>query len=170
MKQITIGFSRASTKFPIFSWLIMLTQKTPYSHVYLKYTNDYADRVIYYQASHTLVNYMNESTFLGQEKVVEEYTFNVSNDAFKAVLQFAIDNAGKPYGTLSIIGLAVVQVAMLFGIKMHNPLKEAGGTWICDQLIAQLLVSSANVKLLMPLDDMTPADTYALVKTLPKNL
>lgn len=170
MKQITIGFSKASTKFPIFSWLIMLTQKTPYSHVYLKYTNDYADRVVYYQASHTLVNYMNEPTFLGQEKVVEEYTFNISNDSFKAVLQFAIDNAGKPYGTLSIIGLAMVQIAMLFGIRMHNPLKKAGETWICDQLIAQLLASCENVKLPMPLDDMTPADMNAFVKTLPKDL
>src|SRR5579863_6594779 len=48
MKQITIGFSRSSTSFPIFSWLIMLVQKTPYSHVYLKYQDDFLGQPMYF--------------------------------------------------------------------------------------------------------------------------
>ena len=170
MKQITVGFSRASTKFPIFSWLIMAVQRTPYSHAYLKYQDVNLNRTVVYQASHTLVNYMSEATFLAQETVVQEFTFNVSDAAFLAMQQFAVDNAGKPYGVLEIIGLGLVELALAVGIKMHNPLKEAGSTWICDQLVAALLSNCANVKLPMPLDDMTPKDVYTLVSSLPQNL
>ena len=74
MKQITIGFSRASSSFPIFSWAIMAAQRTNYSHVYLKYIDPTLNIITYFQASHTLVNYMSEATFLAQETVVKEFT------------------------------------------------------------------------------------------------
>ena len=170
MKNITIGFSKACTKFPIFSWLILLTQKTPYSHVYLKYKDDNLQRTVYFQASHTLVNYMGESTFLAQETVVQEFNFIISDNSFLSVQQFAIDNAGKPYGTLEICGLALVQIASLFGIKMQNPFKDAGTSWICDQLQAALLETCENVSLPMPLNEMKPKDMYNLVSSLPTNL
>ena len=125
MKQITIGFSRACTKFPIFSWAIMTVQKTPYSHVYLKYQNEYLNETVYYQASHTLVNYMGETTFLAQELPVKEFTFNISDASFLAVQQFAIANAGKPYGIMDICCLAFVNLALLFGLKIQNPFKDA---------------------------------------------
>ena len=118
MKQFTIGFSKACTKFPIFSWLILWALKTPYSHVYLKYQDDYLNRTVYYQASHTLVNYMGESTFLSQETVIQEFTFNVSDANFLAMKQFAVDNAGKPYGILEIVGLAYVLLCAKVGIKV----------------------------------------------------
>jgi hypothetical protein len=170
MRQITIGFSRACTTFPIFSWLIMLVQKTPYSHVYLKYEDAYLGQPMYYQASHTLVNYMSESVFLAQETVVKEFTFNISDEAFKAGLLFAANQSGKPYGVMEICGLTLVEAAALFGIKIQNPFKDAGATWICDQLQAALLQQCDNVQLPVPLNDMTPKDMYSLVSSLPANL
>lgn len=167
MKQITIGFSRASTSFPIFSWLIMAVQKTPYSHCYLKYQDEYLGQTMYYQASHTLVNYMSAEVFLAQETVVQEFNFQVSDASYKAIMQFAANQAGKPYGVKEIFGLAVVELALAVGIKMQNPFKEAGTTWICDQLIASLVQSCEGVTLPMPLDNMTPKDMFALVSTLP---
>jgi hypothetical protein len=170
MKQITIGFSKACTTLPIFSWLIMWALKTPYSHVYLKYTDDYTSRVVYYQASHTLVNYMGQSTFLGQETPIQEFTFNISDANFKSIQQFAIDNAGKPYGVLEIFGLACVLICAKVGLKVDNPFKDAGTTWICDQLVAGILNECDGVNLPVSLDDMTPLDAFNLVKTLPTNL
>jgi hypothetical protein len=170
MKQITIGFSKANTSFPIFSWLILWALKTPYSHVYLKYHDDYTSRVVYYQASHTLVNYMGQATFLSQETVIQEFVFNVSDANFLAIQQFAIDNAGKPYGVLEIIGLAMVIACAKVGIKVNNPFKDAGSTWICDQLVAGILNSCDGVNLPVGLNNMTPLDAFNLVKTLPTNL
>jgi hypothetical protein len=170
MKQITIGFSRASTTFPIFSWLIMAVQKTNYSHVYLKYQDEFLGQTMYYQASHTLVNSMSAAVFLAQETVVQEFTFNVSDASFKQCLQFAANQAGKPYGTKEIIGLAYCELALIVDQKVNNPFKEAGETWICDQLIAALLETCENVVLPMPLDNMIPKDMFALVSTLPATL
>jgi hypothetical protein len=170
MKQLTIGFSRASTSFPIFSWLIMLVQKTPYSHVYLKYDDEYLGQTMIFQASHTLVNSMSESVFLSQETVVQEFVFNVSDESFLATMKNAANQAGKPYGVMEILGLAVVEIGLFFGKKWQNPVKDAGTTWVCDQLIAYLLSLCENVKLTEPLNDMTPKDVYNLVSTLPQNL
>ena len=170
MKQITVGFSRASTAFPVFSWLIMAVQKTPYSHCYLKYQDEYLGQTMYYQASHTLVNSMSAAVFLAQETVVQEFTFYVSDASFKACMLFAANQAGKPYGVKEILGLSLVETATLFGIKMQNPFMEAGSTWICDQLIASMIQTCENVKLPMALDDMTPKDMFALVSTLPTTL
>lgn len=170
MKQITIGFSRASTAFPIFSWLIMAVQKTPYSHAYLKYTDEYLGQTMYYQASHSLVNYMSAATFLAQETVVQEFDFQVSDESFLAIMKFGADQAGKPYGTLEILGLALVEIAMLFGIKMNNPVRDEGTTFICDQLVAALLENCEGVVLPDKIDNMMPKDVFNMVKNLPKNL
>lgn len=170
MKQITIGFSRACTTFPIFSWLIMLAQRTPYSHVYLKYQDEYLGQLLYFQASHTLVNYMSQPVFLAQETIVKEFTFNISDATFLSTLQFAANQAGKPYGVLEICGLALVEFGSFIGIKIMNPFKDAGSTWICDQLVAAILSNCENVKLPMPLDQMAPKDVFNLVSSLPTDL
>ena len=170
MKQITIGFSRACTTLPIFSWAIMACERTSYSHVYLKYQDDYLGQTMYYQASHTLVNSMSESVFLAQELPVYEFTFNVSDTSFLKIMQFAANQAGKPYGVLEICWLALVELASAIGIKIQNPLKEAGSTWVCSELIASLLNQCENISLPTDLNDMTPVEMYNLVKTLPQNL
>lgn len=167
MKQITIGFSRACTTLPVFSWLIMAVQRTNFSHVYLKYQDEFLGQTMYYQASHTLVNSMSEAVFLAQETVVQEFTFSVSDVSYLACMKNAAAQAGKPYGTMEILGLAVVELAMAVNMRVHNPVKDAGETWICDQLIAYLLNTCENVKLPMPLNDMIPKDVYNLVSTLP---
>jgi hypothetical protein len=170
MKQITIGFSKSNSWDAVFSWLILLTQKTPYSHVYLKYTDEVTNNIMYWQASHTLVNSMDSEVFLGQETVIQEFTFQVSDAAFVAWMDFCEEQDGKPYGVLEIFGLAAVQLASLVGIKITNPIREAGETWICDQVIAAGLAACENITLPTPLDNMRPQDVYALVQTLPPTL
>jgi hypothetical protein len=170
MRQITIGFSRACTTFPIFSWAIMAVQRTPYSHVYLKFHDNYLDQTMYYQASHTLVNSMSAPVFLAQETPVQEFTFNVSDASFKACMLFCANQAGKPYGVMEIAGLALCEAAMIFNIRMNNPFKDAGETWVCDQIVASLLNTCENVVLPMPLNNMTPKDDFALVSALPTTL
>jgi len=170
MKQITIGFSRACTIFPIFSWTIMAVQRTPYSHVYLKYQDQFLNETVYFQASHTLVNYMSEPVFLAQETVIKEFTFNISDAAFLATLKFAASQAGKPYGVMEICGLAFVELMSAFGIKTNNPFKDAGTTWVCDQIQAALLSTCLNVTPPMPINNMAPKDMYNFVSSLPSTL
>lgn len=81
-----------------------------------------------------------------------------------------MDNAGKPYGVKEILGLACVLVYAKLGFKVNNPFKEAGTTWICNQLVAGILDSCDGIDLPTDINDMTPIDTYNLVQSLPKKL
>src|SRR5579863_3037387 len=73
MKNLTVGFSRSSGTFPIFSWLIMLVQQTNYSHCYLKYTDEVTNKVMVLQASGLQVNLVSYDFFLTKETVIKEF-------------------------------------------------------------------------------------------------
>ncbi len=168
MEQIKIGFSKSSKKFAPFSWLIMITEKVPYSHVYVKFWSNSLNRWIIYQSSHSAVNFMGETLFNSEEIIFQEFNFEVSRSLRDQMMNFCMDNAGKPYGTLSVIGLAWVQIVSYFGKTIHNPFKDAGQTFVCSQLVAALLMNS-GIKI-DNLDDMTPNDLYEIVTNLPEVL
>ncbi len=170
MKTITIGFSKACTFFPIFSWLIMLTERTPYSHVYLKIKDKQTNRLVHYQASHSFCNCMGEKVFESQETKIKEFSFKVSDASFVKVKQFSIDAMGKPYGVLSILGLTWVQLLKCFGIKIQNPFRDNGRTYICSQFVATLLKTCEGIKMPENINDITPKDLYPIIEGLPKKL
>jgi len=170
MKQITVGFSKASTKFPIFSWLIMASERTPYSHVYLKIKDEEANKKVVYQASHSFCNCMGEKVFKSQETKIKEFNFAVSDASFVKIKQFSIDAMGKPYGVLSILGLTCVQLLKCIGLKIQNPFKDNGRTYICSQFVSTILNECENVKMPENINDITPKDLYPIVARLPKKL
>jgi len=147
----------------------MKIQGTKYSHVYLKYKADWADRDVYFQASHTSVNFMNSVHFLGEEIVIQEFEFQVSDEKFSRMQNFCLDNSAKPYGILCIFGFAYKIVLNRLGFKVHNPIRNAAQTPVCSQLIAELLVD-LDVPLSMDIEDITPLDLFPIIKALPTDL
>lgn len=170
MEKLTIIFSRSSSKIPVFSWLIMATEGTNFSHVALRMIDSETNQPFYYQASHTMVNEMGEEQFLKQEIIVESYDFEITPEIKKSIKEFAIDNLGVPYGVISIIGLAIVQLAKWLGIKIKNPLSDEGKTYVCSELVATILSKKLNVVLPDNPDDITPKDLHAIVSKLPRVL
>lgn len=148
----------------------MAVQRTNYSHVYLKYHDEFLGQDMVFQASHSLVNSMSLPVFLAQETVVKEFTFNISEETFKKTMIFAANQAGKPYGVMEICGLALVELCALVGLKIQNPVKDEGSTYICDQLVAAILNECENVVLPTNVNNMDPKDVYALVSGLPSTL
>lgn len=169
MKTLTIGFSKSSKKFGIFSWIIMWGQGTKFSHVYLKYKADWADRDIYFQASHTSVNFMNSARFLGEETVIQEFEFAVDDAKFAKMQDFCLDNSAKPYGILSVFGFAYKIILNRFGFKVHNPICNAAQTPVCSQLIAELL-ADLDVTIPMDIEDITPLDLFPIIEALPSDI
>lgn len=170
METISIVFSKSSGTFPIFSWLIMAAEQTPYSHVSIKMMDDEISQPVIYQASHTMVNEMSETEFLSQETVVYSFDFQVSPAVKQNIKKFAINQLGVSYGILSIIGLAYVQIVAWFGKKIDNPFKENGQTYVCSQFIASVLEACTNVSISEPINDITPKDMYGIVKNFPATL
>jgi hypothetical protein len=167
MKQITITFSKATAWDAVFSWLIMLAEGTPYSHVAIKMQDLETGVNIVYQASHTFVNAFSEAEFLAAEDVIYSFTFIVDDVIEKDGRKFAENALGVPYGVLGCFGLGIVQIAAWVGIKMNNPFKEVGQTYWCSAFIAAILENADVLITEENLNNMTPKDLYPLIASLP---
>lgn len=146
----------------------MATEHTNYSHVAIKMVDSETNQTVYYQSSHTVVNCMSEAMFLSQESIMDSFDFQVDDSIKIAAKTFGIESLGLPYGVLSCVGLAIVQIASYVGIKMDNPFRDEGQTYVCSEFIATLLSKVDSLNVGMPLDDVRPVDLYPLVQQLPK--
>lgn len=159
MAKIIVGFSKPKT-WKLFAWLIMTGYGIPYDHVYMKFSASAYQRDIIYQASKLMVNFMGTAIFYSDNVTVNEFEIDISPEKYIKLMQFAIDNAGKPYGVMSAFGLGIARLCALIGIKIHNPFGDGSNTWVCDEIAGEILEEFDDAKLSVSLDDLTPKDLY----------
>lgn len=135
MPKLNIGFSSNDL---ILSKLIRAVEKTPYSHVYLRFHVPQVDRSVIYEAVGANVRFVGNSVW-NFNRIVEEYEWEVSDQEYKEILQFAIDTSGKHYGILSMLGLGLVRIASYFGKKLINPFSDGNNNFICSELAAVIM-------------------------------
>lgn len=166
MEKLIIGFSKPK-KWKPFAKVIQLGLNIPYSHVYVKFFSEKYNRFLIYQASHSSVNFVGTKIFEDDNFVVKEFEISITPEQKIKVMQFAIDNAGKPYGIKEVIGLAWVRINEIFGKTIKNPFSDGEYTYACSGLTSRLLtVTDLGIKLIKPFDDMTPLDVYNIMKDL----
>lgn len=139
MKHVVVGFSRPKKGFAIFSWLIRLFERTEYSHVYVKFYSESLDRWLIYQASGLKVNFEGSISFDERVQTLYRYSVDIKEEDYKKVLQFAVDNAGKPYSISQIFGLAYVIVCRWFGKRVKNPFPNGDQSYVCSELVATMI-------------------------------
>lgn len=164
MKTITVGFSKPS-KWKPFSWLIMKAYNIPFSHVYVKFTSDKYQRDLIYQASGAMVNFMGTIIWNSHNQIVEEFPVNISDENYYKLMQFCIDNAGKPYSIKDVVGLGIVRLAELLGKKINNPLSDGDSGYVCCELAAYILKDFAGMEL-EDLDTTNPLQIYIKLKAI----
>lgn len=167
MKTLIVGFSKPKTWKP-FAWLIMTGYSIPYDHVYIKVKSDSMNRNLLYQASQLAVNFMAEEIFLTSNDVVQEFEVSIAPENYLKLLQFAIDNSGKPYGIKEAFGLALVRICEVFGRKIQNPFNDGGATYVCSELVGYILKEYAGAQISESVDDITPKDLFAYMTALNK--
>ena len=167
MEKIVVGFSRPK-KFKAFAWLIMKGFGTPYDHVYIKFHSDSYDRDIIYQASKMMINFMGGKLFNDENIVVKEFDIEITPDSKKAMMQFAIDNAGKPYSMKEIFGLAWVKINSWFGRKIPNPLRDGNDAYVCSVIATYILENYAGKDIPGDFEDVTPKDLYDYLSSIEK--
>ena len=167
MEQIIIGFSTPK-KWKPFAKLIMWGYGIPYDHVYIKFHSTNLDRDIIYQASKTMVNFMSPVLFQEENSVFREFKVDMTPENRKAMLQWAMDNAGRAYGIKEALGMAIVRIASLLGKKIKNPFGDGGATYVCSELAAYVLKQFEAAVFTTDLDDMTPLDVYNYMESLNK--
>jgi hypothetical protein len=161
MKNITIGFSRPKNKiFPFFSWFIRLFQGwSDYSHVFLKINSKSIEREIIYQASGLQVNFVGNDYFKTHIHNIKEFNFKITNKDYKKLLQFMVDNSGKPYSIFQIIGILFYKInPKLIKIFINNDKK-----YICSELIGKIINDYIGIKINNNLDFLTPKNLWDLL-------
>jgi len=132
MRKIRVGFSKPRDKwFPIFSWAIKLYERTPYSHVYFRFET--SEGMLCYQASGTAINMIGENKFYKSIFVVEEYEFDLSDDAWRKFKSFCFKHVGDDYALMGVFG---VLIADALGLKT-NPFDGGPVKQYCAELVTR---------------------------------
>ena len=139
MDNIVIGFSTSRKKFAPLAWLIRESENIPYSHTYIRVGSDSLDRYLVYHASGTELHFSNIQRFRQHNVICKEFFIPIEGEEKIEILQYCIDNLGVPYGRMQIVGLALIQVLKLVGIKIHNPWKDGDKSQICLEFVANIL-------------------------------
>jgi hypothetical protein len=168
MEQIVVGFSKPKT-FKPYAWLIMFGYGVPYSHVYVKLESKTFDRTLIYQASSTMVNFMNEATFNEHNEVVREFTLDVPELIKRSVIQYSIDQVGKPYGVKEAFGLAIIRLGEILGQRWKNPFADGHQSFVCSELVADILIDVLWDQSGIVPDDITPKDLFELLEKITQN-
>lgn len=125
---MNIVFTKSKKRFPIGSWIIMLYQKTNYSHVALE-VGDY-----FYQASDGKVNKEHKQHFIKKHEIMHSMVIP------RIDLKDIETDLGRDYGLAQNIGMAVVDLFKLFKKKITNPFKSGVNCseFIYERVIIQL--------------------------------
>lgn len=138
MKKITIGFS-THKKWNIFSALIKMVDRTPYSHTYVVFQSVRLDRGLVYHAAKSFLHFLSLGNFMQVNKVFYEFDIMVSEEQEVKILQICIDRAGLKYGMAAVVGVAMVKFAKLFNFDIENPFQDGGKTYFCSELVSLVL-------------------------------
>lgn len=110
-KELKLVFTKSKRKLPIFSWLIMLWTKKPYSHVARAIEiRDWGYR--YFQASEGKVNYEFEKFFHQKHEIIREYRIALCKDSDRRIKQRCYEQAGNVYGMMQNIGIFLVDIGL----------------------------------------------------------
>jgi hypothetical protein len=151
ISTITIGFSRPRNRIlPIASWLIRLHQKTPYSHVYIRFYSESINRTLIYEAVGSGTRFVSLKKWEEKAEEIQSFTISVRKCNAVSLLQYCVDHAGQEYGFLQNVGIFLANV---FGWK-KNPFRKGTN---CAEEIGNILVLE-GYKVSKPLDLLSPKD------------
>jgi hypothetical protein len=122
MTKLYVGFSKSKKKFPIFSWIVQLYERKPYSHIYLrldtknKFTSDK-----FLHAAEGKVQNMSGTQFHKRNEIVYEYSIAVDPNLYRLIINALHEASGDDYGFMQNIGIVLADFLELFGKKIKNP-------------------------------------------------
>jgi hypothetical protein len=154
MAIITVGFSSPIEK-KIGAESIKFYLGTDYSHVYVKFKSESLNRTMIYHAAHGMVHFIEEANFLKTNKVIKEYTLEISDELLIKLKQRCIDLAGIEYGFDELPKIVINDICINLNIK-YKVVDSKG--YICSELVADILEETLEVKFNKPKNLITPKD------------
>jgi len=163
---LTLGFSRPKHSWLPLSFIIRKVQNTTYSHVYVVMDSQYLERKIVFQASGFVVNFSSYKRLQEHNEIIKEYKIPITKNTQKQVLQFAFDKAGAPYGMRQILGMGWALLLERLTGKRRNPLDDDGRSYVCSEIVAEILKDYVGLAVNIDTDVITPKDVFAIVSVI----
>jgi len=156
MKTITVGFSKSTKPFAVGSWLIRWYMGTEYSHVYIKFHSPSLERTLIYEAVGAGVRFIGLDRWQSHAQEVASFQLTLSDENYKRLMQFCVDNAGIDYGFFQNIGILVANVA-----KLERNLFNDGKN--CSEEIGEIL-ELEGFDIEKDFNLLTPKDIYEILE------
>lgn len=165
MKTIIIGFSKPRA-FKLYAWLIEKVDGASFDHAYLRL--NFFDKDAIYQSTAVGVEFMGYTQWDTATLPVKEYQLSVSDEAFKSLMQFCIDNTGMKYSYLGVLGELLVKLH----ICKKNPINQGSTREFCSEIIAKCLDQVDPADFNLDADNVTPSglDTVLTQLKIPRIL
>ena len=149
---MTIGLSTSHIWNPL-SALIRWWFNVEYSHVYLKWETPWGFNEIL-EASKDSLHMIEESKWSLKNKVIKEYTFEVTQHQFNRVMREIRRDTGTRYGRTQLVGMIIMEVFRL----RDNPFADGGRSLVCSDVALRFLrILGFNIYKLRE-DKVTPKD------------
>lgn len=137
MDEIVIGFSTTKS---LISKVIRWFEKTPYSHVYIRFYSENIGRWLVYHANHDNLNFQNLPNLTNENEIIYEYLLPVTPEQKMKIVQYCVDNVHRRYGLMTLLGIALVRSAKdFFKRDISNPFVDKEKTQICSELAGRVL-------------------------------
>lgn len=164
--KIFIDFTKPDKhkKFPIFSWLIRLWQRTPYSHVRIRWINS-AKQELIFEASGTKVKLIGEVAAKDIHNiVVKSYEVEASKAEYRNLIKL-FKYSSVEYGMAQIVGIGL---ANWLGLK-KNPLSQGRKSQVCSELLGLFMVNVKRWQVPINLDIAGPKEIDQALEKLIKD-
>lgn len=155
MRTVTIGWSKSKKRFAIGSRLICWYMGTPYSHVYMKFEAKTFERTLVYEAIGKGVRFVGFNNWNKDHQEVDSKEIQISDENYKKIMQFCIDNSGAEYGFMQNIGILLANLC-----KSHRNEFTSGEN--CSEAIGEILALEGYI-IDKDLNLLTPKDIFLIL-------
>lgn len=154
--KIYIGFSKPTTRFPIFGWIIQWVLRRPYDHVYIRFQEPMDNTFMIFQASKMMTNMYSIDNFLKENLPIKEYELECTNEVYKELWRFAMVKLGVRYSVLQTFGILLTKIFKNLKQPFHTEDE------FCSKLVAQACVL-LGITIPENADDVDPSDMDQLL-------
>ena len=161
MKKLKIVFTKSKKNFAIFSLLIRIWTSRSFSHVALEVETSFLEKPMYWQASEGKVNYEYKEHFDSKHEIVVSKEIEVTKEIYYNMVKYRLMAAGEVYGTMQNLGIFLLDLASLVGIKLNNPWKKGRN---CSELLYVHVLKPMYPELEYDPDTIKPSDILKILE------
>lgn len=157
MNTVVIGFSKAKSKWLFLSPLIQWVEDTPYSHVYVRFTDYVTGRELVFEASLGMVHFCTFDSMKVGNDIIEEYAVRIDDLQYRKLWNFMLNRLELKYGFMELLWIGLKK---LTGRQVSKG--DGEQTQICSELAARVC-EALGIKVPGNLDYISPKELHAIV-------